>query len=309
MQARYLLAVALVVGVLPATSVAQEAVEEDLLDGPRVVALEYEMGARSLEIYTERTRRLKRISDRIRVHGAELCGDDVAPVWGMVVTTHRELPGSFYYPSLDRWRTDNRVRVVWVLPGFPVDEAGIREGDVVTRINGKFLESAQALRQYRVDEGESGPIVLRVLRDDLPLDLVVQNRPGCFSPADLAFGDSINAYADGKQMIVYSGLIRLLADDALAVVVGHELAHNVLGHRGQHTQEPEADYMGVYFAARAGYDVSAAPEVHRMFAEQSIYSVARRHGLHPSSPARILALRKALAEIDAKKAAGLSTLR
>ena len=304
------LLVACAVGALTLPVAANEAGEEDLLDGVRGVELEYEMGARSLEMYLERTRRLKRISDRIRLEGAALCGDQLAPVWGMVVTTASELPSAFYYPALHRFRIDDRVRVVWVMPDLPADRAGLREGDVITRINGERLGDAAELREYRPGPDETGPIVLRVLRDDWPLDLEVENRPGCFSPADLAFGDTVNAFADGHQIIVFSGLMRLLVeDDALAIVIGHELAHNVLGHvgsGGHQLQEPEADYMGAYFAARAGYDVSAAQDVWRRFAEQSVYSVATRATRsHPSAPRRILALRQALAEIEAKRAAGL----
>lgn len=44
-------------------------------------------------------------------------------------------------------------------------------------------------------------------------------------------GDDINAYADGERIFVLSGMRRFLeSDDELALLLGHELAHNMMGH-------------------------------------------------------------------------------
>jgi predicted Zn-dependent protease len=41
----------------------------------------------------------------------------------------------------------------------------------------------------------------------------------------------INAFADGEEISVTTGMLRFVNnDDELALVIGHELAHNVLGH-------------------------------------------------------------------------------
>ncbi len=46
-----------------------------------------------------------------------------------------------------------------------------------------------------------------------------------------SFTSQINAFADGRRVVVTTGLMRFARSDAeLVVVVGHELAHNTLGH-------------------------------------------------------------------------------
>ena len=40
----------------------------------------------------------------------------------------------------------------------------------------------------------------------------------------------INAYADGEQVVITTGMMRFATDAELAVVVGHEIAHNAMGH-------------------------------------------------------------------------------
>jgi predicted Zn-dependent protease len=80
-----------------------------------------------------------------------------------------------------------------------------------------------------------------------------------------------DAGADGERVRVTTGLIDyLLNDDELAVVVSHEMAHNVLGHRDRieaakssktrvvKATEAEADRLSVWLMVNAGYDPEAA---------------------------------------------------
>jgi len=100
-----------------------------------------------------------------------------------------------------------------------------------------------------------------------------------------------NAKADGTNLFVTESLLKLLHDDnELAIVLGHELAHHILGHskgtsfeyrisstarklgfRGDlptimdattQVLEAQADQYGILYAALAGYDVSSAADVY-----------------------------------------------
>jgi predicted Zn-dependent protease len=154
--------------------------------------------------------------------------------------------------------------------------------------------------------------------------------------------------------VILKGMMRFVeSDDELALVVGHEIAHNALGHVRQHkvlmgvgmgfgvllditaavlganTQggftrlgaqlgsavnqtfsqdfEMDADYMGLYLAQRAGFDVSRAADFwRRMAAEypETIESSMTR--THPSSPERSAALTTAVLEIHRKLETGLA---
>jgi len=68
--------------------------------------------------------------------------------------------------------------------------------------------------------------------------------------------------------------------------------------------EREADYVGAYYAARAGYDISGAAEVWRRFSLESPSSI-RLATTHPISPARFVQMQKVIAEIADKKRRGL----
>ena len=129
------------------------------------------------------------------------------------------------------------------------------------------------------------------------------------------------------------------------VVLGHELAHNALGHVRQKTAqslagrladlailifagvdtggwltqistlvyskefEADADYMGLYFTALAGYNIQIAPTLWRRMAVEHPGSIKGNWlATHPSSPERAVALEKTIAEINEKKAKGMPLL-
>jgi predicted Zn-dependent protease len=67
--------------------------------------------------------------------------------------------------------------------------------------------------------------------------------------------------------------------------------------------EAEADYVGLYILARAGYKIEEAPDFWRIMSQaqpDAIYVSSS----HPNNPARTIAMTKTVAEIRAKQRAG-----
>ena len=157
----------------------------------------------------------------------------------------------------------------------------------------------------------------------------------------------INAYADGKNVTVTTAMMSFTTDNELAVVVGHELAHNIMEHV-QKTQrnavlggvtgllidavaasqgidtggkfgqtgaqmgvvryspsfEEEADYVGLYILAIAGYPIDDAPAFWRKMSGENPNAIDMRV-THPTNPERYLLLEKTVAEIKRKQSQGL----
>jgi hypothetical protein len=70
--------------------------------------------------------------------------------------------------------------------------------------------------------------------------------------------------------------------------------------------EREADYVGQYILAQAGYDPKTAPNIFRRLGALSPENIEGQYmASHPSSPERYVILQKAAEEIARKKASGL----
>ena len=69
--------------------------------------------------------------------------------------------------------------------------------------------------------------------------------------------------------------------------------------------EAEADYLGTYLAARAGFEISDAPLLWRRMAVEHPGSIGRGFmATHPSTPERATALARTVEEIEGKIASG-----
>lgn len=69
--------------------------------------------------------------------------------------------------------------------------------------------------------------------------------------------------------------------------------------------EAEADYVALYFMARAGFDIRAAPNLWRRFAVVEPKAIEKRPlASHPSAPERFLLLDQTVKEIEGKVRAG-----
>lgn len=68
--------------------------------------------------------------------------------------------------------------------------------------------------------------------------------------------ESLNAQAYWGRVHVNKGMLRRLKnDDELAMVLGHELSHIKLWHKGGNpNEELEADYLGADYAKYSGYN-------------------------------------------------------
>ncbi len=152
----------------------------------------------------------------------------------------------------------------------------------------------------------------------------------------------LNAYADGSNVIITTAMMQFASEEEeLVNVVAHEYAHNIMKHvqskKGNFilgtlaglaidaaigggnmaTQlgqsigaqsysvsfEQEADYVGLYIFARTGYDADKAIGFWRKMSQ--VNEAAIDTGVtHPTNPARFVAMKKTISEIEAKRAAG-----
>lgn len=167
----------------------------------------------------------------------------------------------------------------------------------------------------------------------------------CYYPLVLEHSKKINAFTDGHEVFISKGMLNFVSSrEELAIVLSHELAHNFMGHQDARLQnqvlgtiadiaagaggfmtfgafshiggaaniqnfEREADYVGLYIMARAGYSVDKAHLFWRKMALKFPEGIKGEYGSdHPSSAERFLLLKKTAEEINRKKQLRLELL-
>jgi Zn-dependent protease with chaperone function len=276
---------------------------------PADVAVErqrqYAEAARHLLGHMER---VARVGARVTVASAPICADDVKPYVGIVSASRESLQRRLGRHSAwtdvgtalqSAWALGAGTEVLAVLPDSPAARVGIRAGDRVLTVEPESERAGSPL-QLEVERGG------KVLRVALPY--VAE----CTYTVVATFGDVVNARSNHDGVVINTSLLRFVeSDDELAFAIGHELAHRILGHRrsGLRNREHAADYLGVYLAARAGYDPEAAVRfVRRLAAEHPELISERASPWHPGTAGRATTLERAAAEARAKQSAGTELL-
>ena len=193
--------------------------------------------------------------------------------------------------------------------------AGIKVGDQFLDEKGKIISPHSKAMQKHLKKGGT----IRVRRNGENLSLQVKSETVCGYNIRLAQTSTINAYADGKNITMTAGMMNFVKnDDELALIIGHELGHNTMGHirkivsnvilslggtRYTRPFESEADYVGMYYISRAGHSLEGVENFWRRLAVTNPKYIARDK-THPRYPNRYLSIAATRDEIKAKQTAG-----
>ena len=127
----------------------------------------------------------------------------------------------------------------------------------------------------------------------------------CPYPVELSDRDIVYASTNGRRIRITQGMLGFASNDSeLAFVLSHELAHDLLGHSAafydgsRQRMEFEADYVGIYITARAGYDVDVASRFILRLA--GAFPSIRDNSSYPAPAARYAMLKRAAKEIALK---------
>jgi hypothetical protein len=276
------------------------------------------------------------VGEPILIAAGRLCARTV-PSIGARLAAVKDFPASERGYARSTLKVNEFVRFIQVVEGLAAHQVGLKEGDIVSMVNGvSTLTGAQAWSQLQL----SGPNRIRLRGDRRERTIEVKSRAKCDYPLHLPADRRIAASADGARITLTSALMGLLEDDdELAMAIAHSIAHNVLRHaqtreaskdvrrrlaillegtpwpdvgvhigaptdEDEETQELErqADVVGLVLVERAGFDVAAGASFLRTLATQDPTLVASSRP--PGLPEREANLSAIADEIRRRMAAG-----
>ena len=279
--------------------------------------------------------RVGAVAYRIALAGRPFCSQP-HPLTGLLFHHLGEYEPADRVTMIQRHGLDRGPGILTVLADSPAARAGLVAGDVLLAVNGRPFRSATAIaamangdsrrkameaNEFQLeDQLRAGPARLRILRGGREIEAVLGSVQGCLGRVRLARSSQTNAFANGRYVVMTTSMLEFLrGDDELAVVLGHEMSHNILGHAtildeqgvpkggigrafGKNAKrvwrtEEEADRFGIRLMATAGYNVQAAiPFWRRYLGKYDWFPQIFR--THPSLSARERITREAIAALN-----------
>ncbi|MFM9913162.1 MAG: M48 family metalloprotease [Methylophilaceae bacterium] len=304
-----------------------------------------------LDSWLESYRRLQGISSRLVINGTALCGEHVAPYFGIDSWSLYDFPNEWWGVARTHFRLSEELKLLMVARLSPADRAGMKEGDVLEAVNNQTIPKTKEAKQKLIEDlkqayAKKQPVEFSIRRDKETMKFTVKPTVACDSYVQLVQGDAKNAFADGAKIVILKGMMEFFkSDEEIALVISHEMAHNAMGHLqakkgnaglgmfigllfdvlviakgGGNTRfadlgaqigagansvsfEQEADYVGLYFMAQAGYSIEDAPNFWRRMATADPSSITLKSS-HPTTSERFVALESTITEINGKVKAG-----
>ncbi len=248
----------------------------------------------------------------VMIANAELC-PKIRPAIGVKTHTLKSYPKRLRSAAGRVLGADDTPRIFQIADGSPAAMAEFKLGDVILDDAGEPANIEDDWDEVLADN------VVNIRRGDETLAITVEGVSACDYKLRLSGSTAINAYADGRNITLTAGMMEFVeSDQELALIIGHELGHNTMGHirkvignyivslggtRYTRPFESEADYVGLYYMVRAGYSPEGVEDFWRRLAKVAPKNISRAK-THPAFPYRFLRLAATRAEIEAKQAAG-----
>lgn len=177
--------------------------------------------------------RLDEVALPLLQSAAPLCGGSVTTQSGFRFTSRSYFNDEYVAAAMAMGLTDTVV-VTSVTPGSGAERAGLRVGDRIISVDGRGVapyDGPIPSIDKRLQPGRRTSPALVVLRDSILHAVNIPSDTVCAYDVVVLKSAELNAFADGKNVYVTSQMLRFAADDdELATVLGHEIAHNAMGH-------------------------------------------------------------------------------
>ena len=295
----------------------------------------------------ELSRYMHTIAFDLLSNNVPLCGARVHHIPGMAFWTLENYEKQWRKPAKQAFGLTQGIHIRRVADNGPAAQAGLQIGDSLIKVGSHEVapgkDGLAALQSYLEKNLTDAPLGVVYAREDTVKTTSLTPTQACDYQVVYSDKSDVNAFADGRRVVMLRGIIEFVRnDDELAMIIGHELAHNILDHiskkqtqmaggmlggllldvlagtSGQFSRlggqlgaqafspayESEADYMGLYATARAGYNINKAPYLWRRMGARNTGSIALT-STHPPTAERFVALEKTVAEIQQKQTQAL----
>jgi membrane-associated protease RseP (regulator of RpoE activity) len=189
-----------------------------------------------IEKYIQDSAKITNIAAKIRLAGTNICESQTSLMLGLKYwNIHDFLPENENI-ARNKYQLGAGLKVLNVASESPAEKAGFKVGDELLAINDLIIAGGKNAKKdfaKQLDEFKKTlkPLTIKVWREGEEKLLSVTPVKACKSDIELIFDNSVNAYADGTNIYIAKGMMNFVQnEEEIALVISHELAHNVMNH-------------------------------------------------------------------------------
>ena len=291
----------------------------------------------ALEAYYNRVEKLNNIAWPILSSSLDFCKGNITDSIGIEVISLNEIDKNYKNAASEKIGLTNEPQILYIIKSSPADLSGLNKKDKIIEISSSEYtwKGDDIVQNTRKRIFGKDKIKITVERNSEIQIFEVNPVKICNHRIILRQDNSLNAFADGKNIYITQGMLRFIEEDKeLQMVIAHELAHNIEGHIEKKTNnyllgtivdlaaagagvntrgtfgslgaqmysqdfEREADYVGMYILANSGIEREGVANFWRRMSVENPRSISYA-STHPSSSERWVNIEAVNKEIDKK---------
>ncbi|MCC6597337.1 MAG: M48 family metalloprotease [Alphaproteobacteria bacterium] len=188
----------------------------------------------------EENRRIQDTAYPILIANAELCSERGYST-GLSFANAGSIDKKFREAAQSKFGIGKNAQVIGVTKNSPAAKAGIAVGDMILAVGGTTIPGGpRAIKAIdKAVKAEQTPdLTMSFERKGKRFSKTVHRADICdYGVIYDLNSPEINAYADGKNIIITRGMLRFTETDTeLALVISHEIAHNAMEHSDKKNQ-------------------------------------------------------------------------
>ena len=184
----------------------------------------------ALETYYNRVEKLNNIAWPILSSSLDFCKDDITNSIGIEVISLNEIDKSYKNAASKKIGLTDEPQILYIIKSSPAELAGLNKKDKIIEISSSEYtwKGDDIVQNTRKRIFGKDKIKITIERNNEIQIFEVEPVKICNHRIILRQDNSLNAFADGKNIYITQGMLRFIDEDKeLQMVIAHELAHNL----------------------------------------------------------------------------------
>ena len=189
-----------------------------------------------IDKYIADSGKVTNVATRIKVSGTKICEGNTSPMLGLTYWNMYDFSKEYQSLVIEKYKLGGALQVVNVGTASPAEKAGFQFGDELAFIDDDVIKGGKDAKKdfsKQLDEmvKTNKPLKIKIWRSGQEKILTITPVEACKSDINLTFDNALNAFADGKSIYITKGMMNFFqSEEEMALVISHELAHNVMHH-------------------------------------------------------------------------------